>query len=134
HEEDAKLIQVLLDMVNLGLYKVENVFKPGYLNYVEDKMKVCLPNSGLKAKSHIESRIKTLKNDLHIVYDMLNGSNTIGFGFDPIKNYITVEKVGNETNVEGPDNMMENIENEETNKGEIQFAPLYYRHFHIYPL
>ncbi|EYU31710.1 hypothetical protein MIMGU_mgv1a021834mg [Erythranthe guttata] len=65
--EDAKLVQVLLDMVNLGLYKAENGFKPGYLNYVEEKMQASLPNSGLKAKPHIESRIKTLKKDLHIV-------------------------------------------------------------------
>lgn len=79
HEEDAKLVGVLLDMVNLGLYKADNGFKPGYLNYVEEKIQASLPNSGLKAKPHIESRIKTLKRDFNIVYDMLNGLNTSGF-------------------------------------------------------
>ncbi|KAG8383971.1 hypothetical protein BUALT_Bualt04G0069300 [Buddleja alternifolia] len=92
YEEDAKLIEALLDMANLGTYKVENGFKPGYLNYVEEKMQVSLPNSRLKAKPHIESRIKTIKKDFTIVYDMLNSPNTSGFGWDPIKKCITAEK------------------------------------------
>lgn len=79
-------------MVNLGKFKAENGFKPGFLNYVEEKLQVSLPNSGLKAKPHIESRIKTLKKDFAIIYDMLNGSNTSGFGYDPIKKCITAEK------------------------------------------
>ncbi|KAG8380668.1 hypothetical protein BUALT_Bualt06G0039800 [Buddleja alternifolia] len=66
YEEDAKLVDAFLDMVNLGTYKAENGFKPGYLNYVEEKMHISLPNSGLKAKPHIESRIKTLKKDFNI--------------------------------------------------------------------
>ncbi|KAL0315207.1 UNVERIFIED_CONTAM: hypothetical protein Scaly_2878400 [Sesamum calycinum] len=37
YEEDAKLVEALLDMVNVGAYKAENGFKPGYLNYVEEK-------------------------------------------------------------------------------------------------
>ncbi|KAK6163155.1 hypothetical protein DH2020_000019 [Rehmannia glutinosa] len=89
HAEDMKLVETLLDMVNLGMYKAENGFKHGYLNYVEDKMQTSLPISGLKAKPHIESRIKTLKRDFHIVYDMVNGPNTSGFGMDPIKKCIT---------------------------------------------
>lgn len=92
YEEDAKLVEALLDMVNLGLYKAEDGFKLGYLNYVEDKMKVSLPNSGLKAKPHIESRIKTLKRDFNIVYDMLNGLNTSYFGMGPIKKCVTAER------------------------------------------
>ncbi|KAK4388325.1 hypothetical protein Sango_2439100 [Sesamum angolense] len=92
YEEDAKLVEALLDMVNVGAYKAENGFKPGYLNYVEEKMQVSLPNSRLKAKPHIESRIKTLRRDFNIVYDMLNGSNTSGFGSDPIKKCVTAEK------------------------------------------
>ncbi|KAG8372599.1 hypothetical protein BUALT_Bualt12G0083400 [Buddleja alternifolia] len=92
YDEDAKLIEALLDMANLGTYKAENGFKPGYLNYVEEKMQVSLPNSRLKAKPHIESRIKTIKKDFTIVYDMLNSPNTSGFGWDPIKKCITAEK------------------------------------------
>lgn len=92
HDEDVKLIQTLLDMVNLGAFKAENGFKPGYLTYLEDKLNVILPNSELKAKPHIESRIKVLKRDFNIVYDMLNGPNTSGFGMDPIKKCVTAEK------------------------------------------
>ncbi|KAH6822924.1 hypothetical protein C2S53_002737 [Perilla frutescens var. hirtella] len=69
-----------------------NGFKPGYLNFVEEKLQVALLDSGLKAKPHIESRIKTLKRDFHIVYDILNGPNTSGFGMDPIKTRVTAKK------------------------------------------
>ncbi|KAI3454839.1 hypothetical protein Pfo_011502 [Paulownia fortunei] len=77
YEEDAKRVETLLDMVNLGTYKAENGFKRSYLNYVEKKMQVYLPSSGI----------------FHIVYDVLNGPNTSGFGMDPIKKCITTEKV-----------------------------------------
>lgn len=93
HDEDTKLVEALLDMANLGTYKADNGFKPGYLVYIEDKLKVSLPNAGLKAKPHIESRIKILKRDFNIVYDMLNGFNTSGFGYDANKKCITAESV-----------------------------------------
>ncbi|KAK6134033.1 hypothetical protein DH2020_032212 [Rehmannia glutinosa] len=119
YEEDARLVEALLDMVNLGNYKAENGFKPGYLNYVEEKMQASLPNSGLKAKPHIESRIKTLKRDFHIVYDMLNGPNTSGFGMDPIKNASQQKDqmgfISSGINAEGPTDMMEEIQREEAN-------------------
>ncbi|MFQ6628184.1 hypothetical protein Gotur_007549 [Gossypium turneri] len=41
-----------------------------------------LPNAMLKARPNIESRIRLLKRDWSIVYDMLNGQNNIGFGWD----------------------------------------------------
>ncbi|KAI3467772.1 hypothetical protein Pfo_024435 [Paulownia fortunei] len=138
YEEDAKLVEALLDMVNLGTYKAENGFKPGYLDYVEKKMQVSLPSLGLKAKLHIESRIMTLKRDFHIVYDMLDGPNISGFCMDSIKKCITAEKTvwdsylqsfpfyddlivifgkdrATRMNVEGPGDMMEEIQREETN-------------------
>ncbi|MFQ6636663.1 hypothetical protein Gotur_013268 [Gossypium turneri] len=36
----------------------------------------------LKARPNIESRIRLLKRDWSIVYDMLNGQNNSGFGWD----------------------------------------------------
>ncbi|MFQ6656651.1 hypothetical protein Gotur_026664 [Gossypium turneri] len=36
----------------------------------------------LKARPNIESRIRVLKRDWSIVYDMLNGPNNSGFGWD----------------------------------------------------
>ncbi|MBA0783708.1 hypothetical protein Gotri_001375 [Gossypium trilobum] len=41
-----------------------------------------LPHSMLKAKPNLESRIKTLKRDWAIVYDMLNGKDNSDFGWD----------------------------------------------------
>ncbi|MFQ6629418.1 hypothetical protein Gotur_007721, partial [Gossypium turneri] len=41
-----------------------------------------LPNARLKAKTNLESRIRTLKRDWSIVYDMLSGKNNSGFGCD----------------------------------------------------
>ncbi|MFQ6623412.1 hypothetical protein Gotur_003831, partial [Gossypium turneri] len=41
-----------------------------------------LPNAMLKAKPDIESRIRLLKRDWSIVYDMLNGKNNSDFGWD----------------------------------------------------
>ncbi|MFQ6634567.1 hypothetical protein Gotur_011928 [Gossypium turneri] len=36
----------------------------------------------LKAKPNLESRIRTLKTDWAIVYDMFSGKNNSGFGWD----------------------------------------------------
>ncbi|MBA0783706.1 hypothetical protein Gotri_001375 [Gossypium trilobum] len=44
-----------------------------------------LPHSMLKAKPNLESRIKTLKRDWAIVYDMLNGKDNSDFGWDDHK-------------------------------------------------
>ncbi|KAG8497023.1 hypothetical protein CXB51_008249 [Gossypium anomalum] len=41
-----------------------------------------LPNAMLKAKPNLESRIRTLKRDWSIVYDMLSGKKNSGFGWD----------------------------------------------------
>ncbi|MFQ6645872.1 hypothetical protein Gotur_019380 [Gossypium turneri] len=38
-----------------------------------------LPHAMLKAKPNLESRIRTLKRDWSIVYDMLSGKNNNGF-------------------------------------------------------
>ncbi|KAL8528878.1 hypothetical protein ACS0TY_006374 [Phlomoides rotata] len=36
YDEDPKLIEGLLDMVNFRAYKADNGFKPDHLNYVEE--------------------------------------------------------------------------------------------------
>ncbi|KAK4413979.1 hypothetical protein Salat_2810700 [Sesamum alatum] len=61
YEEDAKLVEALFDMVNVGAYKAENGFKPGYLNYVEEKMQVSLPNSDLATGNSVESLTDTME-------------------------------------------------------------------------
>ncbi|GJX90482.1 Myb/SANT-like domain, harbinger transposase-derived nuclease domain protein [Tanacetum coccineum] len=90
--EDEKLVEALLTMKNTSGYKADNSFKPGYVTYLETLLKVSLPDSGLLAKPHIESRIKTMKDDWQVVYDMLN--STSGFGYDKEKNCVTNDSPG----------------------------------------
>ncbi|GJT22796.1 ALP1-like protein [Tanacetum coccineum] len=90
--EDEKLVEALLTMKNTSGYKADNGFKPGYVTYLETLLKVSLPDSGLLAKPHIESRIKTMKDDWQVVYDMLN--STSGFGYDKEKNCVTNDSPG----------------------------------------
>ncbi|XVF85174.1 hypothetical protein PTKIN_Ptkin17bG0097300 [Pterospermum kingtungense] len=51
-----------------------------------------LPNANIKAKLHIESRIKTLKKDWAIVYDMVKRDNTSGFGWENQRNMVTARE------------------------------------------
>ncbi|MBA0632417.1 hypothetical protein Godav_001158, partial [Gossypium davidsonii] len=45
-------------------------FKASYLNELERMLEKVLPHAMLKAKPKLESRIRTLKRDWTIVYDM----------------------------------------------------------------
>jgi len=89
--EDQKLVEALLNMINTGGFKSDNGFKSGYLQHLESCLKDSLPGSGLLAKPHIESRIKTMKRDWQVVYDMLN---TSGFGYDKERNCVTTSGPG----------------------------------------
>ncbi|KAK1432255.1 hypothetical protein QVD17_09150 [Tagetes erecta] len=81
--EDEKLVAAMLDVLNSGSnYKSDNGFKPGFYNAVEQQLAKALPEAGIKAKPHIESRIKTMKSDWSAVHDMLAWNNTSGFGWD----------------------------------------------------
>ena len=79
--EEAKLVEALVNMTNAGWFKADNGFKSGYLQHLEQTLKVSLPNSGLLGNPHIASKIKTMKKDWQCVYDMVRGSNTSGFGY-----------------------------------------------------
>ncbi|CAI9295228.1 unnamed protein product [Lactuca saligna] len=61
--EDAKLVEAMLNMVNAGGFKVDNGFKSGYLQHLGQALKDSLPNAGILAKPHIESRIRTMKKE-----------------------------------------------------------------------
>ncbi|PWA58670.1 myb/SANT-like domain, Harbinger transposase-derived nuclease domain protein [Artemisia annua] len=89
--EDEKLIEALLHMVNTGAYKADNGFKSGYLQTLETALNESLPNSGILGKPHIESRIRTMKKDWQAVYDMLHSS---GFGYDEENNCATTDAPG----------------------------------------
>ncbi|KAI9073805.1 hypothetical protein K1719_044252 [Acacia pycnantha] len=51
-----------------------------------------LPRCGIKACPHITSRIKTLKKLWQTTYDMVYGTNTSGFGWDPDTKCVTANK------------------------------------------
>ncbi|KAA8541963.1 hypothetical protein F0562_023115 [Nyssa sinensis] len=89
--EDEKLIEAMFHAVNTGNHRADNDFKPEFYNVVERELNVKLPGAGIKAKPHIESRIKTMKRDFNIVYDMLYGPNTSGFGWDNDKKCVVAE-------------------------------------------
>ncbi|KAK9062064.1 hypothetical protein SSX86_019249 [Deinandra increscens subsp. villosa] len=81
--EDEKLVAAMLDVLNSGSnYKSDNGFKPGFFNAVEKQLAISLPEAGIKAKPHIESRVRTMKSDWSAVHDMLSWNNTSGFGWD----------------------------------------------------
>ncbi|KAH1108365.1 hypothetical protein J1N35_012133 [Gossypium stocksii] len=50
-----------------------------------------LSNAMLKAKPNLKLRIKTLKRDWSIVYDMLSGKNNSGFGWDEHRQLVVAE-------------------------------------------
>ncbi|KAK9158350.1 hypothetical protein Scep_004924 [Stephania cephalantha] len=90
HFEVANLVKAMKDMVNSGAYKADNGFKPGYITFLEEALKVSCPNSGIKGRPHIESHIKTLKKDWSMVHDMVNSTHdgSGGFSFDTSRNVI----------------------------------------------
>ncbi|PWA48828.1 myb/SANT-like domain, Harbinger transposase-derived nuclease domain protein [Artemisia annua] len=71
--EDEKLIEALFHMT------------------LETALNESLPNSGILGKPHIESRIRTMKKDWQVVYDMLYSS---GFGYDEENNCATTDAPG----------------------------------------
>ncbi|MFQ6646410.1 hypothetical protein Gotur_019341 [Gossypium turneri] len=78
-KEDAALVSCMVNLHNVGTFNANRGFKTGYLNELEKMLEKALPNAMLKAKHNIESRIKVLKRDWSIMYDMLNRKNNSGF-------------------------------------------------------
>ncbi|KAK9116242.1 hypothetical protein Sjap_015189 [Stephania japonica] len=93
HMEDLALLNAMVEMVHIGVYRGDNGFKPGYLTHLEEALKTFCPASKIKASPHIESCIKTLKRDWFIVNDMIHGVNhsSSGFGFNSTSNMVVVE-------------------------------------------
>ncbi|PPD96203.1 hypothetical protein GOBAR_DD06772 [Gossypium barbadense] len=90
-EEDAALVSSMVDLHNVGTFNADTGFKAGYLNELERMLQTVLPNAMLKAKPNIESRIRLLKREWSIVYDMLNGQNNSGFGWDEHRQLVVAE-------------------------------------------
>ncbi|KAJ9547530.1 hypothetical protein OSB04_020073 [Centaurea solstitialis] len=62
--EESKLVDALVNLTNTGTFKADNGFKSGYLQHLEEALKVSLPSSGLLGTPHISSKIKTMKKRL----------------------------------------------------------------------
>ncbi|XP_040945823.1 uncharacterized protein [Gossypium hirsutum] len=90
-EEDAALVSCMVDLHNVGTFNVDTGFKAGYLNELEKMLEKALPRAMLKAKPNIESRISCLKREWSVVYDMLNGQNNSGFGWDEHRQLVVAE-------------------------------------------
>ncbi|MFQ6670862.1 hypothetical protein Gotur_035598, partial [Gossypium turneri] len=90
-EEDATLVSCMVDLYNVETYNADTGFKVGYLNELERMLEKVLPYAMLKSKPNLESRIRTLKKDWVIVYDMLNGKDNSGLGWDEHRQMVVVE-------------------------------------------
>ncbi|PPD68271.1 hypothetical protein GOBAR_DD34850 [Gossypium barbadense] len=72
-------------------FNADTGFKAGYLNELEKMLEKALPRAMLKAKPNIESRIRCLKREWSVVYDMLNGQNNSSFGWDEHRQLVVAE-------------------------------------------
>ncbi|KAG8501010.1 hypothetical protein CXB51_003042 [Gossypium anomalum] len=99
-EEYAALVACMVDLHNVGTFNADTRFKVDYLNELEKMLEKVLPNAKLKAKPNLESRIRTLKRDWSIVYDMVSGKNNSGFAADIIKEIDTEDVATTNTHEE----------------------------------
>ncbi|MFQ6652419.1 hypothetical protein Gotur_024296, partial [Gossypium turneri] len=90
-EEDDALVACMVDLHNVGTFNADTGFKACYLNELEKMLEKVLPNAMLKAKLNLESRIRTLKRDWSIIYDMLSGKNNSGFGWNEHRQLVVAE-------------------------------------------
>ncbi|KAG6488709.1 hypothetical protein ZIOFF_049958 [Zingiber officinale] len=91
--EDAALIEALMQLNNVGdlRNKNEKGFRPGHGLRLQQMLEVSLPGHGIKAKPHIESRLRTFQKLHNVVHDMLFGVGSSGFGWDSEKKLVTTE-------------------------------------------
>lgn len=74
------MVEGLFDIVQSDHWKADNgTFKSGYLNQLERFIETCMPGLGMKAQPYIESRLKILKRQYHVINEML-GPTCNGFG------------------------------------------------------
>ncbi|KAG6479961.1 hypothetical protein ZIOFF_063438 [Zingiber officinale] len=89
-QEDAPLVDYLVELSKDSSWNSENGFRTGYLLHLEKLMAAKMPSSNLNATPHIESRCKLLNRQLHAINEMLNHSS--GFEWNNIGKCITTTK------------------------------------------
>lgn len=77
-KEEEVLLEALKDVKSQG-YKSDNGFKGGYLLLLEGLMRKAFPETDLKAKPHIQSRLTTWKRNYASLTTILSRS---GVGFN----------------------------------------------------
>ncbi|KAL5789535.1 hypothetical protein ACOSQ2_004423 [Xanthoceras sorbifolium] len=87
-EEEEALLSILDEIVASGARADCGSFKSGTLKNMETQLAIVLPNCGLKANPHIESKLKFWKKQYGVVYDMLN---TSGFGWNDVRKCVEVD-------------------------------------------
>ena len=88
--EDAVLVDCLVELTKDSAWKGENGFRTGYLQHLEKVIAARLPLSYLKATPHIKSRCKLLKGQFHAINGMVNHSS--GFGWNDVEKCIIASK------------------------------------------
>ncbi|KAI9084092.1 hypothetical protein K1719_033948 [Acacia pycnantha] len=91
-EEEKVLVDCLVSLKVDHKFIADNGFKSGFANALQSMMEEKLPGCGIKACPHITSRIKTLKKLWQTAYDMVYGTNTSGFGWDPDTKCVKTDK------------------------------------------
>ncbi|KAG6537396.1 hypothetical protein ZIOFF_002486 [Zingiber officinale] len=89
-QEDAALVDCLVELSKDLAWKSENGFRTGYLLHLEKLMAAKVSSSNLKATPHIESRYKLLKRQFHAINEMINHNS--GFGWSDVEKCITASK------------------------------------------
>jgi hypothetical protein len=92
-KEDIKIVQALVEHYNEGSDRQKTRLQLGYLRILEVKLSKTLPNAGIKAKPHIESRLKSLKKYLQVIHAMLCSPDASGFGLDNVRKCVAAEDV-----------------------------------------
>ena len=81
----------MVDLHNVGTFKANTGFKAGYIGELQRMLQKILPHVNIEAKPNLQSRIRTLKKDWTIIYDMITGKDTSGFGWDNHRRLVVTE-------------------------------------------
>ncbi|KAH9684742.1 Myb DNA-bind 3 domain-containing protein [Citrus sinensis] len=77
-----------LDALVVSGGRADNGFKSGTFIHLEKVINQKLPNCGLKASPHIDSKIRKWKKQYGLMFDLLN---TSGFGCNDVKKCVEVD-------------------------------------------
>lgn len=87
-DEEEALLSILEKAVAEGSRCDNGTFKAGTMTRIEKELNLVLPNSGLKANPHIDSKQRKWKKQHRLIFNMLN---TSGFGWNHVKKCVEVD-------------------------------------------